>query len=341
LRKWLIAIASLVLLLVVAGVLFWVRPEWRFWAQEGGQPPGDEPTMLEAAREIPPLPAISLQIDTENGMKVYTGTPLIFSVRLANPRAMNAAAENASNQAAAKAIEAAVATGKIPKEKADRRLAHFRQEARIRAVQLGDESAGWEQFVRFTQRLPDGKQQPLAWPLKLAAPPEAKTLTLDAKNTAQLDYLLEPAATSQIATGDYQILAVLEVPADAKVASDRWRGRVESGRVKLSIMQKPARMAPEEEEKTNLQFARYYQAAKDWTHALESAQKALAANPKSIPALILVGEVKETRGDLRGALEAFQTAEAEFYRQYPKSYEAPLYLIHKSAELLAKLKATP
>ncbi len=333
-----------VLLLAITGLILWLAPRWRerlTQRAERGRAGATPTAVVRDIIELPPLPNISLQIDRNHELVVYRGTPLLFEVRLANRRAINADFANHAERAYVETLKVRLSRGEIPKEQAATQLAALRGEHKSQPLLLGDEATGWEQFVHISQLLPDGKRQPLPWPLKLVAPPEAKTLTLDAKNTAQLDYLLDLVTAAQIPAGDYRILAAVEVPVDAKVAADRWRGRVESEPAKLTILPRPDRLTPEEEEKTHLQFARYYQAAKDWTHAQESAQKALAANPKSIPAHILVGEVKEAQGDLRGALEAFQTAQTEFYKQYPESYEAPLYLIYKSAELLAKLKGTP
>ena len=60
---------------------------------------------------------------------------------------------------------------------------------------------------------------------------------------------------------------------------------------------------------------------------------ALAANPKLIRAEMIVGEAKEAQGDLSGARDAFAGAKRLFDEQYPKSYEAPQYLIYKIATL--------
>lgn len=83
----------------------------------------------------------------------------------------------------------------------------------------------------------------------------------------------------------------------------------------------------------DLQFARYYQKANEPVQALQWAQKALTVNGTSIPAQVIIGEGKEKQGDPQGARAAYQAALAEFYRQNPKSYEEPLYLIYKTANL--------
>lgn len=305
---------------IVFGFLHWLRRP---------QPTGSEETPNVSTRELPPAPEVALQIERESELRVWSGEPLIFSVMLANPRAMNAALENEANQALVREIEAGIAAGKIAPQSAEPRLARLRSLAPVQSVRLGDEVTSWNDCVHFFLLRPDRKREPLPWNLRLVAVPETKALSLGDTETAQLDYLLDTAAADQIAPGDYQVLATVETSAGSSGAADSWHGRVESEPVKLSVVQKPTHMAPAEEETTDLHFARYYQAAQDWPHARTFVEKALVANPDSIPAHTLNGEVREAQGDLPGALKAYQLAESNFHKQYPHSYEAPLYLINK------------
>lgn len=337
-RKLHIKIGFIIVILVIGSLLLLLKPELREWVKKRYQQLAGlsiQPPRIED--KIPALPDISMQINRTHEMTIYQGIPLIFSITLANQRAMNSALKNVANENHIKELQAAVSRVEINREKAEKIISSLRQKEEIRVIRLGDEQTGWEQFVRFEIRLPDGKQQPLAWPLKLVAQPKEETVTLDDKNTFQLDYAFEPAGAAQVQKGEYQIVAVLEVPAETKLPSDRWRGRVESEPVKLKINEKPARLSKEEEERFNLDLARYFMTAGDVKNALDHAQKAMTVNPKSIPALIETGDAKEASGDLEGALSAYQKAMQEFYQQYPDSYEAPEYLIYKTTSLMEKL----
>jgi tetratricopeptide (TPR) repeat protein len=254
---------------------------------------------------------------------------------------MNAASANQGNQAYAARLEAAVKRGEKPADLAEQQLAWLRQPVPVRSVELGDQTTGWEQFIHFLELTPEGKQVPLPWTLRLLSSPKEKTLTLDATVTAQLDYALEPEVAAGITPGDYQVVAVIEVPPQAYLQPDRWRGRVESQPDKLSVKARPARLEPAEQEKLELDLAGYFSVVGDPGRALDHAQKALAANPHSIRAQTIIGESKEAQGDLQGALTAFQTATGEFYRQHPHSYEAPLYLIGRTEDILEKLHPRP
>jgi hypothetical protein len=76
------------------------------------------------------------------------------------------------------------------------------------------------------------------------------------------------------------------------------RGRAKSEPLRLSVVTKPARLAPAEEETMNLQFARYYQAGNDLEKALQAIQKALKANSNSIFAHILVPKAEIPTAEL-------------------------------------------
>jgi len=151
--------------------------------------------------------------------------------------------------------------------------------------------------------------------------------------------VLEPDAAIQIVPGRYQVVAVIETPGDAPLGAGAWHGRAESEPVNLTIEAPAAKPAPAEVGRSQLQLAYYFQKRKDWAHALASAQSALIANPNSIHGHIVVGQVKEAQGDLKGALGDYQTALDEFDKQYPGSYEPPQYLILKTSLLSAKLHA--
>jgi len=81
-----------------------------------------------------------------------------------------------------------------------------------------------------------------------------------------------------------------------------------------------------------------FQPPPDLPKALEAAQRALAANPHSIFAYILVGDLLEVQGDLVRALAAYEAAQFEFRRQHPDGPAPPLRLIQKSAKLRAQVR---
>jgi cytochrome c-type biogenesis protein CcmH/NrfG len=174
---------------------------------------------------------------------------------------------------------------------------------------------------------------------KVIQPPAAKRVTLDAKTSAELTFAIEPSVASQIAAGEYKVVATLDVPAIGTVKSGTWTGQARSEPVKLIIQDEPLRLTHGDVEKLELHFANYFYAVAKFPDAARHAEAALATNPKSISADIVLGEVKRAQGDLAGALEVFQKATLEFYQQNPNSYEPPTLLLSRISDLQEKLES--
>ena len=341
-RKTKLAATILVLLALSALLIVGLRTNylsrWTRFFYQGSQAPASSQASVRQ-RPAVPAPSISLQINSEHELTVFSGTPLIFKVRLGNHYAQNTALRNEAAKHHAEELRAAAASGQISQDRASRLMAGLNKPLEIPVLRVGDSTLGWSQFIHFNVRSPDGKQQSLTWPLTLASEPAAKSLQLDARTTGQAEYLLGPSVALQVPPGAYDVVAILEVPSDAKPAADRWQGRVQSPPVRLTIVPKPDHLSPAQEEEANLQLIRYYRKAKDSVQALQLAEKVLATNNSSIPALVMVGELKEEQGNLKDALKSYQAALAQFDKQYPNSYEPPEYLILKTSGLLAKLRS--
>jgi len=292
-------------------------------------------------QDVPPLPNVSLEVDTEEELAVFQGTPLIFTARVANQRAANAAFTNRAHETYVALIQEKLAKGEISAAAAQPMLELARQKREIKVVRLGSNEQGWENFLRFEIAIAGSPPTRLTWPLTPVTAPEAKSLALDASSKAQVEYALAPQAAAQIAAGDFEITAVLEVPAATALPQELWRGRVASNPVRLKILPVPAQSSAADQANLNLQRAEFFSTTKDWSNALASALAALAADPNLIRAQMIVGESKEAQGDLSGARDAFATAEQLFYEQYPKSYERPQYLIYKLATLDERLESPP
>lgn len=339
-RKILVGIVVL-FVLVIAGAAAFILLR-RSQPSSSSGPPSQPLSLVQAeAQDVPPLPDVSLQIGAAHELEVFQGTPLIFSVRVANQRAANAASLVQAHQIHLSLIEEQLAKKEISSSDAQAMREVWRQNPDIKVVRLGTGDQSWETFLHFEAGSAGGKPERLNWTMQMVTPPQPKSLTLDATSTAQLDYVLTPDAAAQVPAGEYSVIAVLEVSAAATLPQDLWRGRVASQPVKLKISSIPAKPSPTEKAAMNMQRAEYFSTIKNWNNALASAQAALVADPHLIRAEMIVGEAKEAQGDLSGARDAFVSAERLFNEQYPNSYERPQYLIHKIATLDERLGKRP
>lgn len=316
--------AALVAFLVVAagGAYWWQRRT----TSRGEQEPAG------AAAEQPPaaLPDVSLQVNAADSVNIRPGFPLLLRVRLANPRAINAALRQRLDDREASAVREQMSRGAIARENAEKRLAALTGKPRPGALAL-PAGAEWERLVSFRLAERDGKQQPFETSLIPSVQPQPRAL--NAEQTVELEYGVAPEETAPLTPGEYRLVAVLDAP-----APEAWQGRVESLPVKVVVAEaSSSHLDPTEEERLHLGAARYYHAVRNLTKALEHVQKALAARPHSVPANIVFGELKEDSGDLAGALEAYQGALKEYEGQHPKALEPHQYLTMKTSALLHKL----
>jgi len=330
-------IASLLILAVVAFFLYFRAFRNEASVSEPTQPAQSSPGALES-EEVPPLPNIALEIDTEQELSTFRGIPLIFTVRVANQRAANADVENRARRDSIVLIQDKAAKGEIGADKAKLMLALARRTRPVRAVKLGSPNQGWEQFVHFEYRKEGGSFQRADWVLKPVPAPGRRSVTLDAQARAEVDYALPPEAAGRLSAGSVEVIAVLEVPEGGSLPQDNWRGRVASEPVRMKILPAPVNPSAEEKGTINLQMADFYAVLKDWPNVLASAEEAIAANPKLIRAHMRAADAKEVQGDLKGARDAYGEAKRLFDEQYPNSYEHPLFLIQKISSLDSRLR---
>jgi len=333
-------LATLILLSVLIFGFLALRFGWRKWARTASR---QNPPPLARINWVPLLvPDIDLQLNDADGDEttVYQGVPLVFSVALGNQRALSAALQNRSNELFRSHLEAKIARGEISPQQAEPILSKLGK-SEIPVIQLGRENTAWPAYVHFVKLSRDGKEEPLGWPIQVAKGTAAGTVSLDEKTTLRIQFLLSPLEAARLPLGNYEIAAVLDVPENGNLVPGSWHGRVSSESLKLNIVARPEHLKPELEEEFDLQFAYYYQATNDQAEVLQFAEKALRAVPHSIAARIIVAMASEERGDFRAALDYYQDAETQFYRQHPEAYEPPMYLIHKSMQLRKKLERHP
>ena len=341
--RWALLILPVI---AIAAVIFFVRRPQQIAAPESS-PPAKSITEIEQ-EDAPPLPDVSLQINEPGEAQVIQGTPLIFTVRAANPRAANTLATNQAHERSLALIQEKLSKGELSKQDSEPMLELARVKREIKTVQLGTSDRGWEKFLHFEVQTAGSPFAPVNWPLTPVKSPDVKSVLLDGSSNVQIQYALNPQSADKVPAGDYVLQAVLEVAAGTSLPQELWRGRVASVPVKLKITPAPAQLSAADRASMNLQRAEFFSTTSDWANALQSAQDALKEDPKLIRAQMIQGEAKEARGDLAGAKDAFSQAVRLFYEQYPDSYERPQYLLDRIAALdkrlgsqLGRVVATP
>jgi tetratricopeptide (TPR) repeat protein len=275
------------------------------------------------------LPSIAFQANASDRVAIRPGMPLLLQVRLANPRAMNAALEKKIARERAEEIKEHMGRGVVSKETGEKMLAALTS-PEIGALTL-PAGSNWEQLVSVRVISADGKEN-LAWKAALLPAVRPQPRVLDAEQQVELDYGIAAEQTAALAPGEYRLSAVL-----APSAAGGWSDSAMSRPVALIVLNGSARMEASEEERVHVGAARYYRAVGDTAKARDAVRKALAVHAHSIDANILLAEMLEEAGDLPAALATFQRAIEDYERQHPNSQEPHPYLTMRVGALLHKL----
>ena len=275
------------------------------------------------------LPGVSMycRVNDEESCTVHRDTPLIISVSMVNDVAATAASHNAPIEDEIRRLEERLEAGHMNQEEFDAAAERLRREmVSIKVYRIGG-PGGWLHFIKI-QSLTGEEWGDVDWPLwPLTHHPEVEVAEIDASTTCYVELGFDPDDRKR-PEGEFQIRAVAKLFGDETIES-------ETARVNFLAEGLPKA----EREKEEVLVAKGEYALKRGLHdeALRHVQAALKAKPSSIPALGLLAEIEESRGNLKEALTAFETAFDEFRKQ-SKMRDPPRYFIKKIRLLRARLE---
>jgi hypothetical protein len=302
--------------------------------RRAGGGPDEEPALVmeDEDADLPAQAALALQLNRRQEVELPQGGHLILTVRVTNPRATMAASANETQGALLAEVATRQADGHIDPARAATLRKRLERERHVYPLQLGD-GGGWGPWLRVELHGPGGSRQ---LPLRLVSG-DAAARALGPDDVATLEFVLDAPGTAAIAAGNYQLVARLEAPAGARLPAESWAGTASSDTARLRILQPQDPGTPAQREGWALDQGDAFLVLGQPAEALTRAQAVLAANPRSIPALILAVDALRQLGEPAQALQHCFAALREFYQQYPDSYEAPLALQHRMRELQAAL----
>lgn len=277
------------------------------------------------SNELPQIDVLCRAND-EASATVYGDEPLILSVAIVNDAAATAASYNAPLIDQIKELERRFKAKKMDEGEFKRAVEEVEQRMlKVKIYRLGG-PLGWPNFIKFQVLLEDAWKY-VDWPLKLLKyHPESQMVTLDASTSCFVEFGLDPQ-DAQRPTGEFQVKAVVEIAKDITV---------ESGVVTLNLLKKKMPVAERKKEETLLAKGRYAYKRGLYEEALGHVQTILKADPHSLPALDLLGDIEEKRGNLPAALSAYEKALEEFLKQLPDVREPPRALENKINRLRAR-----
>jgi len=282
--------------------------------------------MLES-NELPQI-SIICRANDETSVTVFNDEPLVLLVAISNDSADAAESHNAPFRYKIRELEKKFKAGQMEEEEFKRSVKEIEQNMlKVRVYRFGGPK-GWPQFIKF-QALSENTWRDVNWPLKLSIfYPADQVVELDASTSCYVEYGLDPEDPER-PIGEFQVKAIVEIVKNKTV---------ESNVVTLNLLQKKMPMTERSKEENLLNKAEYAYRRGLYEDAEKYVQSVLKANPNSIPALNLLGDVEEKRLNLPAALSAYEKAFEEFNKQYPDRREPPDLIIEKINRLRALME---
>jgi hypothetical protein len=280
----------------------------------------------DAPRPIEPSVAMRVNEEDET-TTVFAGTPLWFSVSVANAAAVNELAASRVlarklARLATEAVQQQARTQELPRVYAD-----YAQRQAPAAITLGDAAKPWTTAMQFVVRDAKGGEQPLSLLLKPIGN-QRRMAELDARRTIQTNF---GGASADLAPGVYSVIGCLG-------NTGSWQGRACSNSVNLTVLARPAQLSSAQQLALDRQKARFGLLTGDYQAIETYGQNLLDADPNSVPGHIYLGEAKFLQSQWEDALHEFVTARAQFNRQNPSAVDRPKYLNARINQTLEKMR---
>ena len=281
---------------------------------------------------------VGLLINGMGDVISYAGWPLLFEVSFANQGALNDALYNQQVEVELAELDALVASGDITEAESEqvRETLVLRE---IEPVVFGAGGLSWTALVSF-----ESSVGPLPWPIELLAEDVPSSLTLDEVGAVVAWYGLNAECSADVAPGIYAVSVVVSTAGIDTVPEGVWTGTSSSAPVQVEI-----RVEPELTDELLVQkwivLGRY----ELYRGAFEAAETylldAVALDPASIEAWILLGDTQYAQGKLEPALDSFyealDTLAAQSSGELASHVEPPAYIILRIAQIQDELGLTP
>ncbi len=167
----------------------------------------------------------------------------------------------------------------------------------------------------------------------LHRPPSS--LTLDLKQAGELYWTLSPADAATLESGHYEIAAV--ITSEDETPEGSWKGTARSNPVLMNLLDEPAPMPPVTKEAKFRVFSRFHSIRGEVDEAARIIATHLTEEPESIDGLAMSGELAIVRGDIPGALRAYEKALDAHGKRFPDSPEPPIELYSRLRQLREQL----
>ena len=258
--------------------------------------------------------SVVLRINHQEKLSVYRDQPLVISLSISNPKASGHEQWNRQADYEIAQLEQNKRNGQLSDEQYNSERQRLQAgKKQVPAYSLGSASMPSWEMVKF-RWIKDSKEQDINIGTKLLNSEQVPAeLTLDANGWYRLQWGIDRTSTWQLKPGKYYLSVVID--------------RYNSNTVELEIKPIPIPVSTLNTETMQLDLARFALLCKRPDTAIVHAKKALSINPKSISALVLLGEAYIQTRNYASALQYFETALTYFNKQSPSAHEPPEYIL--------------
>lgn len=255
---------------------------------------------------------IILRVDYELQKKVLHNEPVIFAVSLTNKSAQSDNLWNISADRRLKKIDDLVKEGKMKQEDADKEKQEIEKNKRITAsITIGSAASPWTAILKWEVKNQQTNKA-IVLPVKLMPNPQAESSALlDAAHSASAYFGIAPEDMAALPAGTYSVSVMINNAVD-KVILEVQRETVSATAMREALL---------------LKYGQFYWYAGDSKKTMQYAETILKKNPSSVDGLSLKGDAQVMEGSYLQALESFNEAKKQYYKQNGSSAEPPEYLL--------------
>ncbi|MGH2552100.1 MAG: hypothetical protein ACRDEB_00195 [Chitinophagaceae bacterium] len=258
--------------------------------------------------------SVTLRLNYAKDVKLYHDESLILTVTLTNQEARENSRWNKAADRRLKELEELIQLNKISRDDYDKEKRSLMEGKRkVSVITIGTESNPWSQSVKW--KIGDKKSGvEIMLPVKpLTNPTSEAVAILDEKGYYVSYFGVSPEDMKKTPGGSYSIAAIVDGVSSEEAGLE----------IKSEAM--PAIISGSEE--MILRTGQYYWHSNDAAKTIQFAEMILAKNPVSLDGLSLKGDGQVLQQSYQQALETFNKAVKEYYRQNGTVAEPPEYLL--------------
>ncbi len=257
---------------------------------------------------------ITIKANYSNTVTIYHDEPLLLTVSLTNKVAQENSRWNRAADRRLNELEELLKENKITREAYDKeRNTLLGGKRSLEFATVGKMGKPWSSMIKWKLINTNSGTEEMLNVKKMVNPSSEDVAVLNDKGYYTAYFGLDADEMKKIAAGSYEIIAETENEKSKPVV------------MTLKNETMPAAIAGNEE--MLLKNGQYYWHAGDAERGMSYADKLLQKNPASVNGLSLKGDLQVMSNSYLQALDSYNMALKEFYKQNPGLTEPPEYLL--------------